>query len=414
MAKAIERNKYMKKLTAIISLILFIATAIPTYAGEDSLDNASLIEYYYSLSNGEIPVLSTLANPELKINGKGMVLIEASTGTILYENKKDEKLPPASVTKVMTMLLVMEAVDSEKISLEDKVSASAHAVSMGGTQIYLELGETMTVHELLKAVAVPSANDAAVALAEYIAGSESEFVRLMNKRASELGMVNTNFTNCTGLFDDNEHYTTAYDLALATKELLTHNKILEYTTIWMDSLRNGEFGLANTNKLLRTYSGMNGMKTGYTQLAGHCLSGTAQRNGMQLIAVVLGSPTSQDRFSAVSTMLDYGFSTYSVINEIPSIPESIPVNKGKLKSVKIGANETLNMVVPKGVEKNLTKTIELTDCLEAPIEIGENIGAITYKLDDKIIKVIPISVMENCEKAKFSDYLIEILKEILI
>ena len=400
----------------IYFLIFSVVASLPfaTYASGDETSQSSLVEYYYSLEDDSVFTVSDLPQPSLDVYGKGMVLIEASTGTVLFEENKDEKLPPASVTKVMTMLLIMEAVDQGKITFDDKVSASEHAVSMGGTQIYLELGETMTVHELLKAVAVPSANDAAVALAEYVAGSESEFVRLMNQRASELGMNNTNFTNCTGLFDDENHYTTAYDLALATRELLTHPKILEYTTIWMDSLRNGEFGLSNTNKLLRTYSGMNGMKTGYTKLAGHCLSGTALRNGMQLIAVVLGSSSSAERFDAVTKMLDYGFSTFSVLNETPEIPDTVAVKKGKYDEVKINVNESLDMVVIKGKEKQLETNVELCEFVEAPVAAGDIIGSVTYKLNGEVIKIIPISATEDSERAGFSDYFVRILADIFI
>lgn len=404
----------MKKFGTVIIMILLYTSAITTKAASNGIDQQTLNEYYYSLNENTIPVISDIAKPELNILGKGAVLMEACTGTVLYESDKDQKLPPASVTKVMTMLLVMEAIDSGKITFDDKVTTSEHAASMGGTQIYLEIGEQMTVHELLKAIAVPSANDAAVSLAEHIAGSESEFVRMMNAKASELGMKNSNFTNCTGLFDDEQHYTTAYDLALATKELLSHPKILEYTTIWMDSLRNGEFGLANTNKLLRTYSGMNGMKTGYTKLSGHCLSGTALRNGMQLIAVVLGSPTSQDRFSAVSKMLDYGFSTFSVINHQADIPKTLSVNKGVRNSVCIETSEALQMVVIKGKEKQLETLVDICDELSAPIKKGDTIGSVTYKLDGEIIKVIPISTSEDIEKADMFDYFPKILKEFLI
>ncbi len=404
----------MKTISYILILAFAINFSFISYASSNNDSTDSLIDYYYSIESGEVAALTGTSKPALDIYGKGMVLIEASTGTILYEENKDEKLPPASVTKVMTMLLIMEAADQGKISFDDKVTASEHAVSMGGTQIYLEVGETMTVHELLKAVAVPSANDAAVALAEHIAGSETEFVRIMNQRAAELNMKNTNFSNCTGLFDDENHYTTAYDLALATKELLTHPKILEYTTIWMDSLRGGEFGLSNTNKLLRTYSGMNGMKTGYTKLAGHCLSGTALRNGMQLIAVVLGSSTSNERFAAVSKMLDYGFSTYTVMNEIPEIPENINVLKGKNESVNISANAALDMVVPKNQLKNISSSIEICEYIEAPVSQGTTVGSVIYKMGEDILKIIPITVTESVEKSTFSDYFIKIILDTMI
>lgn len=398
----------MKKI--IITVVIAITFSIPlkSFASDSGTYDKKTAESRF-LQDEKSVAASDIPETDLNILGNGMVLIEASTGQILYEKNKDTQLPPASVTKIMTMLLVMEAIDQNLITFDDSVSTSEHAASMGGTQIYLEVGETMTVHELLKAVAVPSANDAAVALAEYISGTEAEFVKKMNERASELGMNHSNFTNCTGLFDDENHYTTAYDLAIATRELIKHEKIFEYTTIWTDSLRNGKFGLANTNKLLRTYSGINGMKTGYTKLAGHCLSGTALRNGMQLISVVLGSPTSQDRFNAVSTMLDYGFSTFSVYNNTPEIPEEIEVRKGKSKKTKIGMSETFSTVTLKGKEKSVTTDIDLCDFITAPAKYGEVVGSVTYKIDDKIIKIIPICITEETDKAKFTDYFGEII-----
>lgn len=403
----------MKYLKTLISVIVVFSLCLPMCAGDEALNQTAITEYYYSLQSGDVPVISDIAKPSLNISGKSMVLMEASTGTVLYEENKDVKLPPASVTKVMTLLLIMEAIDGGQISEDDSVTASEHAASMGGTQIYLEVGETMTVRELLKAVAVPSANDATVALAEYVAGSEEEFVRQMNERAKELGMNNTNFTNCTGLFDDDNHYTTAYDLAVATRELLTHRKILAYTTIWMDSLRNGAFGLANTNKLLRTYSGMNGMKTGYTQLALHCLSGTAERNGMTLIAVVLGSPTSQERFNAVAKMLDYGFSTFSVINETAEISEPLTVNKGKSTNVELAADDSLNMVVLKGKEKTLEVTYDIKETVDAPVYEGDTVGSVTYRIDGEVIKVCPITAAESVERANAFDYFGRIINDLL-
>ena len=339
--------------------------------------------------------------------------MESTTGKILFESNKDEHLPPASVTKVMTMLLILEAVESGRISFSDNVAASERASSMGGTQIYLEPGEVMTVDELFKSVAVPSANDAAVALAEYVAGTEDEFVRQMNVRAAELGMSNTNFTNCTGLFDDNGHYTTAYDLALATRELLKHPIIHEYTTIWTDSLRNGTFGLANTNKMLRTYQGMNGMKTGYTQLAGHCLSGTAERNGMTLIAVVLGGPSSKERFADVASMLDFGFATYSVIDMAPEKEITLEVKKGKEPTVTAIPDSGFSAVVKKGSGKNTEVIIEFEPSIEAPIEKGTQVGTVSYKIGDETVSVVPIRTVNSVEKADLGDFFIKIMKEIL-
>ena len=242
---------------------------------------------------------------------KSLLLMEASSGKILYEQNSHESLPPASVTKIMTMLLICEAVDSGKISLDTKITVSERAKSMGGSTIFLETNEVMTLNDLLKGIAVASANDACVAVAEHMCGSVEAFVALMNARAKELGMKDTNFINCNGLDADN-HYTSAYDIAIMSRELLKHSMIEKYTTIWMDSLRNGEFQLANTNKLIRFYQGANGLKTGSTSKAGCCISATAKRDGMQLIAVVLGAENSKDRFNAASELLNYGFANYTV------------------------------------------------------------------------------------------------------
>lgn len=388
----------MKKAAIFIIIITAIAIniCVPFYA-----------------DSGETYTSAVEASAELNLTSKSCVLMESTTGKVLFESNKDEHLPPASVTKVMTMLLILEAVESGRISFSDNVAASERASSMGGTQIYLEPGEVMTVDELFKSVAVPSANDAAVALAEYVAGTEDEFVRQMNVRAAELGMSNTNFTNCTGLFDDNGHYTTAYDLALATRELLKHPIIHEYTTIWTDSLRNGTFGLANTNKMLRTYQGMNGMKTGYTQLAGHCLSGTAERNGMTLIAVVLGGPSSKERFADVASMLDYGFATYSVIDMAPEKEITLEVKKGKEPTVSAIPDSGFSAVVKKGSGKNTEVIIEFEPSIEAPIEKGTQVGTVSYKIGDETVSVVPIRTVSSVEKADLGDFFIKIMKEIL-
>ena len=403
----------MKKvLSGFICLLLIFSLSTTFFA--DAITQDSLSEYLYGIDEGDIAVLSDIAKPNLNISAKSAVLMEASTGTVLYENNKDEKLPPASVTKVMTMLLIMEELDSGRLTLEDTVSASEHAVSMGGTQIYLEVGETMTVNDLFKSLCVSSANDAAVALAEHIAGSESEFVRRINERAAQLGMTNSNFTNCTGLFDDDDHYTTAYDLALATAELLKHPKIHEFTTIWMDTVRDGMFGLANTNKMMRTYQGMNGMKTGYTQLARHCLSGTATRDGMTLIAVVLSAPSGKERFADVATMLDYGFATFATVSAAPEVPESIKVVKGKLPTVGIEVTEGLSTVVLKGKEKTLDINIELVEKLNAPIQKGTPVGVVSYKINGETVKTANIVTSEDVGEASFLDWAARILGKIVM
>ena len=255
---------------------------------------------------------------ELQTAGKSAVLMDVATGTVLYEQNVHEPLAPASVTKVMTMLLIMEAIDSGKIGWDDTVTASEAAAAKGGSQIYLKVGEQMSVTDMVKSIAVSSANDCACAMAEHIAGSESAFVSMMNARAAELGMKDTHFVNCTGLDDDDsakEHRTSAYDIALMSRELLkNHPMIKKYTTIWMDTVRNGTFGLSNTNKLIRFYNGATGLKTGYTSGAGYCLSASAQRDGMELIAVVMGCESSQVRNAACKSLLDYGFANFAVIS----------------------------------------------------------------------------------------------------
>ena len=270
---------------------------------------------------------------ELDIDGKSALLMDVATGTVLYEKNAHEALPPASVTKIMTMLLIMEAIDSGKIRWEDTVTASESAAAKGGSQIYLKVGETMSVSDMVKSIAVSSANDCACAMAEHLAGSESAFVDLMNARAKELGMNDTHFVNCTGLDDGAdaaEHRTSAYDIALMSRELLgNHPDIKKYTTIWMDTVRDGQFGLSNTNKLIRFYSGATGLKTGFTSGAGYCLSATAQREGMELIAVVMGCETGQKRTAACKAMLDYGFANFAVITPTPEEAVTVPVALGR-------------------------------------------------------------------------------------
>lgn len=415
-------QKKMCVFTVVMAIIFH--SFMPFYADvspekiEEDMDSAieadidAIWDFLYQAKTGDNAVLAETAKPEFNFNLRSALLMEAVTGTVLYEYKKDEKFPPASVTKIMTMLLVMEALDSNAISITDSVTASEYASSMGGTQIYLEPGETMSVHELFKAVAIPSANDAAVALAEFIAGSEEEFVRRMNVRASELGMLNTNFANATG-FEDPSHRISAYDIALMTRELLKHPKVFEYTTIWMDTLRNGGFGLANTNKMIRTYRGMNGMKTGFTTDSLYCFSGTAERDGMTLIAVIMGSPTSDERFAAARKLLDYGYSAYSFAKGIPDIPNPIPVKKGKAPNVNVKVEGGLGMLVPKGQEKLVKTEITLAEELQAPVEKGRQVGVLTYKINDKVVQTCPIITEEAVDKAGFTDYFNRIFNGII-
>ncbi|MGI5930361.1 D-alanyl-D-alanine carboxypeptidase family protein [Pseudoflavonifractor sp.] len=319
------------------------------------------------------------------------VLMEKETGTILYEQNSHDKLEPASVTKIMTLLLVMEAIDSGRISLDQTVTISANAVSMGGSQIWLKEGEQMTVHDLLKAVAVVSANDGAVALAELVAGSEEGFVALMNQRAAELGMADTTFVNCTGL-PAAGHLTSAHDIALMSRELiLNHPSIREYTTIWMDSLRDGAFQLTNTNKLIRFYDGATGLKTGSTDSALYCLSATAERGGMELIAVVLKSPTSQERFDTARSLLDYGFANYTLMDVYPdqALPP-IDVLLGEEDCVQPVLSASSRILVDKSQVNSVTSQINLCENVEAPVEAGQKLGEMVVMADGQVLQTIPI------------------------
>lgn len=339
------------------------------------------------------------SNTDLGLNAKSAILMEESTGNILYESNPDERLPIASVTKVMTMLLIMEAVDSGKISLDDMVTVSENAMSYGGSTMFLETGEQLTVNDMLKGIAVASANDGCVAMAEHLAGSESAFVDMMNERAKELGMENTHFMNTNGL-DEDDHYSSARDVAIMSRELMKHETIFNYTSIWMDTLRGGKFQLANTNKLIRFYDGANGLKTGSTSKALCCLSAAAKRNDMQLIAVVLGAPTSAERFASAKSLLDYGFANYAVNTQITAGDEvqKIAVEKGVDKEVDVVAGDSCSTLVKKGQEDNITKEIKIDETITAPIEAGQKIGTMTISRDGEVIADIDLNASSAVEK----------------
>ena len=353
---------------------------------------------------------------ELDLPAKGAVLIDAATGTVLYEQNAHTPLPPASVTKVMTMLLIMEAIDDGRIGWDDPVTASEAAAAKGGSQIYLKVGETMTVSTLLKSVAVSSANDAACALAEHIAGSETAFVAMMNQRAKELGMNDTNFVNCTGLDDDDaakEHLTSAYDIALMSRELLTkHPDIKKFTTIWMDTVRDGTFGLSNTNKLIRFYNGATGLKTGYTSQAGFCLSASAQRDGMELIAVVLGCSTSAERFAACKTMLDQGFASYALIDPQLEDTASVPVKLGTQKQVQAVPGESSSLLIDKSQKNAIQIHTELYDEVTAPVSKGQRLGTMTVKAGEQILSEIPLVAAEPVARLSFGDLFTKVLRSL--
>lgn len=331
---------------------------------------------------------SVLADENAAVNmtAPAAILIEAGTGQVLYEKNSHDRRPPASVTKIMTMLLVIEAIDEGTLSLDDMVRCSEFAASMGGSQVYLEPNEEMSVRDMLKAVAVASGNDAAVALAEHVAGSAEGFVDLMNQRAAALGMKDTHFVNCNGL-DNPEHLTTAYDIALMSRELVRHPLIFEFTGIWMDSLRDGAFGLVNTNKLIRFYEGANGLKTGSTSVAKFCLSASAVRNDMNLIAVIMGADSSKDRFGDASRLLDYGFANYAIAGSLltPEDLTPLPVKKGKTERVEIGVSDDFKVLVSKKKLNSIEKKITLPEAVEAPIAAGDTVGSVEFMIDGQPI-----------------------------
>lgn len=331
------------------------------------------------------------------LSAKSVVLMEMSSGEILLSKNPDEKLPPASITKIMTMLLVMEALDSGKIKLDDIVTTSKNASSKGGSQIWLKEGEQMTVNDMLKATAIGSANDACTALGEHIAGGEAEFVAMMNQRAKELGMNNTNFENPSGLDDTTEnHYSTARDVAIMSCELMKHEKIKEYTTVWMDSLRNGETELVNTNRLVRFYEGTTGVKTGTTSKAGYCVSASAKRDGMELVAVVLGSDNSTERFEDAKKLLNWGFANYTVYQ--PTVDASLITNVnvlyGKENVISPVTKDIKPILIKKGTEDKITQRVDICLDVEAPVEKGQKLGTVYFETDGETLASCPI-ISEN-------------------
>ena len=333
---------------------------------------------------------------------KSAVLMEAKTGTILYEMNADDSLPPASVTKVMTLLLVMEAIEQGKIQWDEIVYASAYACSMGGSQIYLKEGEPMSVEDLVKSVVIASANDAALALAEHIAGSEDSFVKMMNDKALQLDMQNTKFENTNGLDDTTiNHYTSARDIAIMSRELIKYPKILEFSSIWMDTIRDGAFGLTNTNRLVHFYKGCTGLKTGSTAKAGFCVSATAEREGMTLICVVMGAENRDARNQIATKLLDWGFANFGLFAKSPDVLLGIPVKCGSQESVSAQFSG-FYCVVPKNDISKIQQTAELnTPYFTAPLRVGDKLGTVVYTLEGKPIGSVSILCSENVEKLRF-------------
>ena len=351
---------------------------------------------------------------EMEVSAKSAVLMDVATGTVLFEKNAHEALAPASVTKIMTMLLIMEAIDSGSITYDDMVTASETAAAKGGSQIYLKAGEQMSVSEMLKSIAVSSANDCACAMAEHLSGSEGAFVDRMNQRAKELGMEDTHFVNCTGLDDSPEaarHRTSAYDIALMSRELLgKHPDIKKYTTIWMDTIRGGAFGLSNTNKLIRFYPGATGLKTGFTSGAGYCLSATAEREDLELIAVTMGCESAKIRNAACKSMLDYGFANYALVSPDPEDIPSVPVVLGKEKDVSPELSGARQLLIAKAKKAGITQSVSLKESVNAPVEKGAVLGTLTVKSGEETLLEIPLSAAKAVEKLTFGDVFLMVLR----
>lgn len=384
--------KKLASLWLVLSLLICMCMSVQAVTVSSECD----------ISDLEIPIDATVTDAaigtQLDIKAKSAILMEVNTGRILYEMNSDEKLPPASITKIMSLLLVMEAIDSSKMSLEDVISASEHACSMGGSQIWLEPGESMTVDDLLKAAVIASANDATVALGETVAGSEEGFVAMMNEKAANLGMVNTHFANATGL-DAEGHISSAHDVAIMSAELIKHNLIKNYSTVWMDTLRGGESELVNTNKLVRFYEGTTGLKTGTTSGAGYCLSATAERHGLELVAVIMSGDTSADRFNGAKKLLDYGFANYEYASIEPLLEQTeLDVKGGVAKKVKIVAEGNFDALLKKSETAAVSQQLNLNRELTAPVKKGDIVGTVDFYLNDEQIGQVNIIAAEGVDK----------------
>ncbi len=355
--------------------------------------------------------INTLTDDDIGISAPSAILMEKVTGEVIYEKNSHERLPPASVTKVMTMLLIVEAVERGDISLDDTVIASERAASFGGSCVFLEEGEKMSVAEMLKCICVVSANDCAVAMAEHLCGSEQAFVARMNDRARELGLKDTNFKNCTGLFEDDEHYTSAYDIAVMSRELIRHDMIKDYTTIWMDTIRGGEFGLSNTNKLVYYYDGCTGLKTGFTEKAMYCLSATAEREGVEYIAVIMHADTIDKRNNDAKALLSYGFANYRLMPlRSPDVLPPVRVTLGSADSVQPVYDGAEAALVPKSGAGEVSYELDLPDTLPAPVEKGQQIGTLRVVSDGKELYSVKLLADSSVARASFGRTLLELVK----
>jgi D-alanyl-D-alanine carboxypeptidase (penicillin-binding protein 5/6) len=420
----------MKKvIIALLALALLAAAFAPALATYDWEESAPV-----SVMDGSIPVFldedednaaidasifeddaPAAAVGQLSIPAPSAILMEKETGRVLFEKNADEKLEPASVTKIMTVLLIIEAIESGKISLDDMVSTSAHAASHGGTQIYLEEGEQMSVRDMLKSVIVSSANDASVALAEHISGTEETFVARMNERALELGMTNTHFTNCSGLLNDPTHVTTARDVAIMSRELIKHDLVKEFSTIWMDTVRGGKFGLSNTNKLIYYYKGSTGLKTGFTRRSMYCLSATAERDGVEYIAVVMHCDTSEQRFESAKALLNYAFANFVLCDVYPDTP-LLPVRVvlGSSPYVQPLVQGGSKIVVEKDKAGSVEKTVEMPNKVNAPLKAGDRLGTLTVKSGGDVLGEYPIVAGDDIGRLSWGNLFVQFLKLMFI
>ena len=385
----------MKRMTGLFLLILMICSLLPVSNAANTKQEAE----------------------PFSVTAQSAVLMDQESGQVLFEKNAHEKRYPASVTKIMSLLLFMEAIDDKKLNLSDRVKATREAVEKGGSQIWLKEGEQMTADELLRATAIGSANDACTALAIHLAGSEAAFVRQMNERAKQLGMHDTVFENCTGLDDDTEtHLTTAYDIALMSRALLAHEAIQTYTTVWMDSLRDGKTQLVNTNKLVRFYNGTTGLKTGTTNKAGCCVSASARRDGMHLIAVVLHAPSSNDRFSDAKTMLDWGFASFESVTPDydKTAIRAVPVCRGIKQSVEVQAPKLQKLLLKTGEKANLQTTVALAEDVFAPVEKGQELGSLTVSLNGKPLAEYPLYAAEDVRARTLWDAFLRLLSALRV
>ncbi len=350
---------------------------------------------------GRVCGVRTLRDADIPLQAPSAILMEQETGTVLYEKNADQRLPPASVTKVMTLLLIMEDLESGKLREDDVVTASARAASFGGSCVFLEEGERMSVEEMLKCIAVVSANDCAVAMAEHLSGTETLFVDRMNRRAEELGLSNTHFTNCTGLFDDEDHYSSARDIALMSRELMRHPRIRDYTTIWMDSIRDGAFELVNTNKLVTRYEGCTGLKTGYTSRAQYCLAATAERDGTAFLAVVMRGESAESRNADAAALLNYAFANFRLCSLVPEAPlPELPVEMGREGSVPLVCGGETGALAPKGGGAP-EFVLDLPELLAAPLRSGQQVGTLRVLLGGELLSELPILAARDVPRIGF-------------